>query len=150
MRHAAITLVAILLFAMPVQGHHVEVDEAKDASDFAAQVVYIREVVAQRSAITDAMGLWVNAQSGPEKQDAILAVENVIEATLAHLDSLDIRECFRLIHDIAILDFDSLADAITDIRGGGRANYARANFWDGLLMSPYINDLLDPCSSEAP
>ena len=101
---------SMLLETTPVQAHHVPVAAAVSDSDHAAHVAFLEEYLAQRAIVIDTVQLYNAATSGEEKLDVLLLLESALNATIDHLNSMDVRACFAVIARLSVEEFETAAE----------------------------------------
>lgn len=102
-RRAIIIATLIILFAsLPANAHHV--DTAETVTDADAFTAYVSEYVAQKRPLVEAVQLYQAATSSTEKADAA-------DATLQHMESLDVRTCFEDVAVMVLAEFTALERA---------------------------------------
>jgi hypothetical protein len=105
-RILAIALLALAI-ATPASAHHVKVAAAD--SDVEAFASYYAEYIAQDTGVLELYREYVLAPSGIEKSDLALELQTALETSIVHMESLDVRECFRPITILVVEQFDALA-----------------------------------------
>ena len=106
----AVLIVAVsLVQAQLTYGHHVDVPVA--ASDIDALGIYVAEYTAQKALVVEAHQRFLAATSAVEASDIGAEIRMGLEATLEHLDGLDVRECFATLHALAIAEFEAVVRA---------------------------------------
>jgi len=120
MKLVFVTAAVLMLMAQPTMAHHVPVPES--VSDVDAFAVYLAEYTAQKDALRESFQLW-DATSGYEKSGVGDALRTGLTATLLHLDSLDVRECFDPFVELTMAEMGAVADYLAH---GDNPPYAAA------------------------
>lgn len=89
------------------EAHHLEVATA--TSDVDAFGVYLSEWYVQHVELDELYARYGQATSGEEKSDLVLELQNGLVVTIAHLEALDIRPCFRPFAVLVLEELETFA-----------------------------------------